>query len=364
MGYALPKDVLYDERFVGMAPEEIYEILKKEEESKNNNKNDSAKPQGSGEAEDEDKAETEDEDENKTKAEDEDETKEEGKDKENKSEGGDEEAEDEDEDGEEAEEEKSSKETKEGGGEDETEEAEDEEGQYGEVRQMKSEDGSELSEAEKSAAEVATKTMIAQAARIAQQAGQMNNGLERIIKELQKTKADWRSELGQYMQESAKNDYTWTTPNKRYIQDDMYLPSMKSADLGEVVLVLDSSGSIHQEMWETFGSEMRSLMEMLNLRLTLIVCDNRIQEIYEDVGADDLATIQPTGGGGTNFIPPFEWVEQNGCEPSLLIYFTDLECSYFPKDPGYQVVWINWKSQDLQNPWTVTPPFGNVINMQ
>jgi predicted metal-dependent peptidase len=49
--------------------------------------------------------------------------------------------------------------------------------------------------------------------------------------------------------------------------------------------------------------------------------------------------LQFKGGGGTAFKPVMEWIDNNNVQPSALIYFTDLECSEFPEEPNYPVLW-------------------------
>uniref|UniRef100_A0A6M3K4Z3 Metallopeptidase domain-containing protein n=1 Tax=viral metagenome TaxID=1070528 RepID=A0A6M3K4Z3_9ZZZZ len=335
IGYKMPEGALFEKRFVGKTAEEIYvlrrqEKSEKEEEEKQkqkeeeNGRNDSSSPGR------EESSENKTEEESQTDPSKPDDTKEE--------------------------EGSETKQDSQSEPEEESEIENSDPGQCGEIRDMKNEDGSEMSEADRSAAEVMTKVMIAQAARVASQAGQMTEGLERIIGELQKPTQDWRAELSQYLQQYAKNDYTWMVPNRRYVHAGLYLPSMRNQELGNVFLVLDSSGSINDTLWNTFVGEMKSLMEMFNLTLTVIVCDNAIRDVRENISSEDICEIKPKGYGGTDFRPPFEWIEKNGFDPTLLIYFTDLDCSYFPADPGYPVVWASWGYEKA--------PFGHVIKLK
>ena len=62
--------------------------------------------------------------------------------------------------------------------------------------------------------------------------------------------------------------------------------------------------------------------------------------------------LKPKGGGGTDYRPVTQWIWQEGLEPICVLWFTDLECSHFPPEPAYPVLWIISGAQD------VTPPFG------
>jgi len=44
------------------------------------------------------------------------------------------------------------------------------------------------------------------------------------------------------------------------------------------------------------------------------------------------------GGGGTSFIPVFDWVEQQGTQPETLIYFTDAQGAFPEAPPNYPVI--------------------------
>ncbi len=46
------------------------------------------------------------------------------------------------------------------------------------------------------------------------------------------------------------------------------------------------------------------------------------------------------GRGGTRFTPVFEWLDESGRRPDLLVYFTDAD-GQFPKlEPGFPVLWL------------------------
>jgi predicted metal-dependent peptidase len=68
--------------------------------------------------------------------------------------------------------------------------------------------------------------------------------------------------------------------------------------------------------------------------------------------------LTPEGGGGTDYRPVFEWVEQEGLDPACLVYLTDMECMHFPRcDPEYPVLWARVGGGGN------TPPFGDMIDI-
>ena len=46
------------------------------------------------------------------------------------------------------------------------------------------------------------------------------------------------------------------------------------------------------------------------------------------------------GGGGTSFTPAFEWLEQQGRQPDLLVYFTDANGRFPEREPPFPTVWL------------------------
>ena len=157
---------------------------------------------------------------------------------------------------------------------------------------------------------------------------------------------------------SARNDYSGTPPNRRYISQGFYLPSLRSLELPAVVVAVDTSGSVTEEDLAQFAAEISGILEAYETEITVIYCDSGINGEPEVFTREDLPLkLQARGGGGTDFRPPFKFVAEHDLTPACLIYLTDLECSRFPSDPGYPVLWARiGKYGD-------NPPFGEVIEI-
>jgi predicted metal-dependent peptidase len=79
-----------------------------------------------------------------------------------------------------------------------------------------------------------------------------------------------------------------------------------------------------------------------------------VQAVQELLPPESIV-LSPRGGGGTDFRPPFQWVEQQQLVPACLIYLTDLCCRYYPEPPEYPVLWLT----DSQR----TAPFGETLHI-
>ena len=58
--------------------------------------------------------------------------------------------------------------------------------------------------------------------------------------------------------------------------------------------------------------------------------DAAVRDAAEYAPNDLHDEIAVRGRGGTDFRPGFAWLDEQGIQPSVRIYFTDMECSSYP----------------------------------
>lgn len=197
-----------------------------------------------------------------------------------------------------------------------------------------------------------------QAAKVAKAAGKLSGNLERLIGECRASKTDWKSELKEFIEQTVPSDYSWQTPNRRYIHQNVYLPGTVKEGFGRLVIAVDTSGSIHQAALNAFASEVSAICsEIKPEQVTVIYCDAQVQKIQE-IEPDGDVQLKPYGGGGTRFNPVFEEIAKWEEPPKVLLYFTDLECYDKPQEPEYPTLWVT----DLAV--TAQPPFGKAIRIE
>ena len=111
----------------------------------------------------------------------------------------------------------------------------------------------------------------------------------------------------------------------------------------DLVVVLDTSGSIRQEEMHEFLAEIDAIKGQVRARITLHTCDAQLSPdgpwTYEPWEPVELPK-QFRGGGGTSFVPPFEWIDSWDIPPGLVIYFTDAQGDFPPQEPPYPVLWL------------------------
>ncbi|MCU7891550.1 MAG: hypothetical protein KZQ78_08005 [Candidatus Thiodiazotropha sp. (ex Ustalcina ferruginea)] len=181
---------------------------------------------------------------------------------------------------------------------------------------------------------------LAGAAQQAMQVGKLDGTMARIVDHLLQPQLPWRLLLARYMTAIARDDFSYMRPSRR--EGDFILPSLRSNQL-ELVVAVDSSGSIQDHEMGEFFAEINALKGQMRARVTLLACDSTIADdapwIYEAWEDFQLPT-HITGGGGTHFEPVFEWVAQQGLSPDLLVYFTDAEGAFPKQAPHYPVIWL------------------------
>lgn len=197
---------------------------------------------------------------------------------------------------------------------------------------------------------------VKQAMTVAQQAGKVPAGLDRTVKGAAEATVDWRELLRRLWSATTAADYSWMRPNRRHLWRGLYLPGVVKEGVGEIVIAVDCSGSINGRQLRLFEAEARSILEgQRPERVYVLYFDAIVQkvEIYE---AGQPISLNPVGGGGTEFGPCFEWVEERGIMPQTMVFLTDLYGSFPPSAPSYPVLWASTGRRQA--------PFGEVIPMQ
>ncbi len=184
------------------------------------------------------------------------------------------------------------------------------------------------------------KQRMAGAAQQAMQAGKMSQLMQRIIDHLLQPDLPWRNLLARYLNSTARDDFNYARPSRR--DGDAIFPSLRSHAL-DVVVALDTSGSISDTEMQEFVSEVNAIKGAARATVTLHACDSRLVEggpwRYEPW--EEFSVPPKIGGGGTtDFRPLFEWIEREGLRPDLVIYFTDAAGQFPEREPAVPVLWL------------------------
>jgi len=185
--------------------------------------------------------------------------------------------------------------------------------------------------------------------------GNLPEELNLVIPEYFSHKVDWRGMLYKYIASYAKSTYSFVPPNMKYLYRGIYLPSL-SSDLLRIVIAVDTSGSIDEELLRIFLGEVSSIMQSYpNYEIDLITADAKIQS-HKVFLPGELLEYEVSGGGGTDFRPVFEYIDNYIDYPSLLLYFTDGKGTFPQCGPPYDLLWLMPEKTEV--------PFGEVLILE
>lgn len=197
---------------------------------------------------------------------------------------------------------------------------------------------------------------VKQAITVAQQAGKVPAGLDRTMEGAGEAAVNWRELLRGLWSETIAADYSWMRPNRRHVWTGLYLPGVVREGVGEIVIAVDCSGSISGRQLRLFEAEARSILEGQRPERVYVLYFDAVVQKVETYEAGQPISLNPVGGGGTEFGPCFEWVEERGIMPQTMVFLTDLYGSFPQSSPSYPVLWASTGRRQA--------PFGEVIPMQ
>ena len=160
-------------------------------------------------------------------------------------------------------------------------------------------------------------------------AGKMGSGGDRDFDELLKAKIDWKQVLRDFITTTCKGkDFsTWNRPNRRFIGQGIYMPSGISEKVGELVIAIDTSGSIGDHELQAFLSEVKGIVDNVHPdKVRMLYWDTKVckEEIYETQEVDKLIqSTKPEGGGGTTIECVPEHLAEHNVSPQATIILTD-----------------------------------------
>jgi hypothetical protein len=222
------------------------------------------------------------------------------------------------------------------------------------------EDGSALSETDRREAEADMQVKIIQAATIAAKAGQDAAGFERLVEDAKNPREDWVEVLRRFIQQNVQTpaDPTWSKLNRRAFALGTMLPGRNKEDAGNLLIAIDTSGSMDALLVGKSIAELKAILEDTDYEtVTVMACDAWVHWHATFAKGED-PVIRVPGGGGTAFSPVWRKAEELGLNPKACVYFTDLDCSDFGKEPDYPVLWAQWGS------YPTKPPFGEIVKVE
>ena len=191
------------------------------------------------------------------------------------------------------------------------------------------------------------------------QGGNLPGCIRKLVDHFVNPRVPWQRLLERFVENTADTDYSWHRPDRRFLDDGIVIPEIHDTTLGEIVVAVDTSGSIFadKEALASFESELNSIIGQCRPRNVIVLyCDTQIAG-RDDFGLGERVRLNAKGGGGTDFRPVGDYIKEFNIQPRVCIYLTDLYGT-FPEGPwDFPVIWCVYGNNKGH------APFGDTVHM-
>jgi len=197
-------------------------------------------------------------------------------------------------------------------------------------------------------------------------AGRMGAKIPRSISDLLEPKIDWREALRDFVTSSikGKDEFTWRKLNKRHLANDILTPSVENETIGEVIVAIDTSGSIGSEEITEFATELVSICDIAQPeKVRVLWWDTQVhgEQVFNSSEYQNIASLlKPLGGGGTTVSCVSEYVNKEKLNAECVLVFTD---GYLEHDIQWNIssptLWMITRNKDFEPPVGKKVVFGD-----
>ena len=199
-------------------------------------------------------------------------------------------------------------------------------------------------------------------------AGKVGSGGNRAIDQLLQPEVNWREVLREFITETCRgnDDSTWRQPSRRHLAMGVLRPSGITERVGELVIAIDTSGSIGQQELTKCLSEIKGVCDTVKPEsVRILYWDTKVcsDELYGDVAGacgslEQLTqTTKPKGGGGTNVQCVPDHIQANNINAQAVIVLTD---GYLGGDWGAWTMPLLWGILDNKS---ARPTIGKTLHI-
>lgn len=200
-------------------------------------------------------------------------------------------------------------------------------------------------------------------------AGKTGSGGNRAIDQLLQPEVNWREVLRDFITETCRgnDDSTWRQPSRRHLAMGMLRPSGITERVGELVIAIDTSGSIGQHELTKCLSEIKGVCDTVRPEsVRILYWDTKVcsDELYGDVpnacaSLEQLTqTTKPQGGGGTMVQCVPDYIREKQINAQAVIVLTD---GYLGGDWGAWTMPLLWGILDNKS---AKPTIGKTLHIK
>ena len=172
--------------------------------------------------------------------------------------------------------------------------------------------------------------------------------LQKMFDELNNPVIPWTILLQRFLQETAKNEYLFTRPNRRYFPK-FYLPSLQGEGLSRIDFVVDTSGSIGNKEFTAFLSEVDQVLKQYKpekIGFSQFDHQYRGTEIIDKF--TDITSVKMKGGGGTDISSTMKHLAEEVKDTKAIVVFTDGYLETNVIQPNVPVLWAVYDNPNFK----------------
>ncbi|MGI9137313.1 MAG: vWA domain-containing protein [Candidatus Nanopelagicales bacterium] len=192
-------------------------------------------------------------------------------------------------------------------------------------------------------------------------AGRLGAKVPRQIEQSLDKPIDWKAALRDFITTSikGKDELTWRRFRRDLLSNDILAPSDESETMSEIIVAIDTSGSIDQEMIGKFAYQLQLICDTCQPeKVRVLWWDTQVhgEQVLPGDSPDIRHLLKPMGGGGTHVSCVSAYVKANKLKPDCIVVFTD---GYVESDVKWDIsvdtLWLVTQNERF------TPPKGKKV---
>ena len=187
-------------------------------------------------------------------------------------------------------------------------------------------------------------------------AGRLGTKVPREITASLDKPIDWKEELRDFVSSTVRgrDELTWRKFNRNLLANDILAPSAETETMTEVIVALDTSGSINQEMIGKFAFQLQLICDMVRpTTVRVLWWDTEVhgEQVFDGDSPNIKDILKPMGGGGTRVSCVSEYIAKKNYKPDCIVVFTD---GYVESDiqwvTGVNTLWLVTENRSFVAP--------------
>lgn len=191
--------------------------------------------------------------------------------------------------------------------------------------------------------------------------------LLKTLQRIHKGDVNWKRLFRKYVANALSDEKQWRLGSKKHLGKEYIKRAEKSKfdAMRHIVVMVDVSGSMGQKTLEKILNEINQIIFAKKVKkITVAFFDTAVDEnsvqVIERHGNRPWIPKDVYGGGGTSFQAPLDWIEKKFKNSiTLCTFFTD-GYAPMPKKPPYasKFIWLVYDNPGFEK------PFGKLINLE